>query len=515
MSQVKKLARRQTMEHAQLTAPSPPAEPALPFAPELGAARAWLDHLAASNIGECCAQFYAAIRASNLNSLDPALRFDILEAGQKTLSRLTHDLRLVYFGKSLPLDGKSRKLARLPMRLHFEFALGYLAIAATADSASAVPANQLPKLLSRAFDHLAHCLFLSAQVYEPPPKRFWEIVAAVARRAGRSPLSQSQTAVERLDTLLMFQLSAPMRLEQSLMARWYVALGDAQSSSPSEPNLGFGFVYQTGDSPSLWPSATAALPADDRHWVPAEPRLRRVRPALRQNGAASDPAIAAALARLGERLPVLDRPATRSAHLSIGLKAIEADLKKVGLRKLTDDRSVNWSVQHSLELLPPEHGGPTAPTRFTALASPASQSVTIEVTDLPGFYLLDLGQKSCPGGQLVGLNADDQWLQIGVIRGGQIQRGGFWHSFELLGTAPERVKAQVNDANGLPIDGFVTTNAPGRSGLQLLVQRADWINGQRLILTRANRPEHWQVAQLLETTAHFQSYWVTLVPATP
>ncbi len=512
--------------------------PALPFSLDVQSANEWLDNLPLGNIRECCQRFLPVLQALNVYPMQMRLRFDILEHCHPIVQGLARGLAPYFMDAQFPMDEKTRKIASLAARFHLEAALGYRQLVESAAFADGFTAAERALILGRALDHLLHGMLRSAQVYEAPSssvrsslKKLYRLAETngmleqIQESEGKPPASARELFVRAL----LFGLAAPRNLPQADMQRLFDLLAnpagrEAGGPVSDESGLRSVFCYDPEDVGLLVPVSPAAPPPSDLPRLSAEKFLPALRDAARAAGQPEGSPLSRVSRRLGERLPCQDDARGRRVALCTGFRAIVPMLKDIEFRRSKPGRrSEAWPSLNELELAPLDSlsapkrarftGRTLAETVATAETSEKTRMAEVVPTELPGFYLLDSGRWMLRSGLLVGLNSDDEWIQVGVVRCGQIRDGRFWHSFELLGAKPrlvrvrsERIKDGVRDA--LWLDG----GEPDAEA-SLVAEPCKWRGGDTIAVDGAAGKQLVRVIKLVEATTAF--YRFTVMNAEP
>lgn len=502
--------------------------PALPFNLDLPSAVEWLETLPLANIRECCQRFLPVLQALNVYPMPLQLRFDILEHCHPVVQCMANGLAPHFMGARFPLEDKSRKVASLPARFHLEAGLGYRQLVEAAEFAESFSQGERTLIYWRALEHLLHSMLRAAQVYDPPSssvrsslRKLYRCAEAqgvldtLSRPEGKPPATLRELFIRAL----LFGLAVPRSLPQTDMQRLFDFLAERESEGQSldENSLRSLFVFDPHDLDLLVPLSPALPPPEELRWISAE----RLLPTLRLAAHSETDPLRRVLPRLGDRLPCLDQTGSRRVAACTGFKAIVPMLKDVEFRKAKSGRRGEaWPALNELELAPLDSTRPiTERPRFTertlaetvAAAETSDKPRMAEVvpTELPGFYLLDSGRWLLRTGLLVGLNSDDEWIQVGVVRSGQIRDGRFWHSFELLGAKPQLVRARSERAK----DG--TRNALWLEGSELdggwaslLIEPGKWRSGDIIAVEAMAGRYLVRIAKMLEATNTFHRYAV-------
>jgi hypothetical protein len=517
--------------------------PALPFALDVQSATQWLDGLPIGNVRECCQRFFPVLQALNIYPMELRLRFDILEQCHPVVLGIVRGLVPCFMDKPFPLDGKLRKIAGLSSRFHLEAALGYRQLVETEAFAEIFTAGERILIVRRALEHLAYSILRAAQVYEAPSSSIELSLLKLYRYAEANGLLDDIAPMEREPSVsarglfvraLLFRLAAPCRLAQTDMQRLFDGLSRAGSveSGPGSKESGARAVFRFDPEKNknmdiLVPVAPTSPDVPDRHVLSAEKFLPALSHALRASGSPEHDSLGRVLPRIGGRLPCQDKARGRRVVLCVGLHAIVSMLKEAEFHRSNPGGSSDaWPTLKELELAPMEGAAnpdmpmlasrPLAESVAAAESSQERRMAEIIPTELPGFYLLDSGRWTLRTGLLIGLNSDNAWIQVGVLRGGQMRDGRFWHGFELLGAAPRWVRVRHEHEHGkhdvrnaLLLDGGA--GADESSGL--IVEPVKWRGGDGIVLSDLAGKQRVHIARLVEATPLFQQF--ALVKADP
>jgi hypothetical protein len=512
-------------------------DPALPFKLDLESASIWLDGLSAANTRERCRVFYPMLKALNAASIEHRLRFEILEKCRMTVSRLDKELLPHFLNKAFPLDAKTRKIASLCSRFHRELAAGYRQIAEAESFAEDFDMSVRVGVVASAFEYFANSLLRSAQIYEIQASMFWSFVFGLFRRAEEQGLCHSvrpdQTPDEVFVTrffkvAVLFGLAAPGRLGQQDMHWLFDFLasraelvrieatpvsGETRSVFCFDPALG-GFVMPV----------PAPAPADKPglRFLFMERLLNEFRAEIRAHGKAEESPLNAVRARLGDRLPHQPETTARRAVASVGLEASAQAVGRAALRGAGDTSRALWSNLDLLELAPPNSdlgsegfGSKSTGTFAAALASGSGATVesfgigfgdmrTAKVyrSELPGFYIVDIGGRFFRAGDLLSLNTDDEIVQVGVVRAGQIYNGRFCYNVELFGNHPRVVRVSGDwSANRLHKGLLFETGSDWPA--TLVVPPVKLRCGDTILVEEQGVRKTLRVAKLMEANSNF------------
>jgi hypothetical protein len=502
--------------------------PALPFALDAQAATQWLDSLPIGNVRECCRRFYPVLQALNIYPMELRLRFEIFEQCHPVVFGISRGLVPCFMDKPFPLDGKLRKIARLSSRFHLETAMGYRQLVDAEACAEVFTAGERVLIVRRALEHLAYSVLRAAQVYEAPSSSVGPSLLKLYRYAEANGILDDIAPVEREPSVsirrsfaraLLFRLAAPCRLAQADMQRLFdrlIQTGPVESSPGSKEGVRAVFRFDPENMAIVVPVAPPSPETPDPHVLSAE----KILPALRASGSSEHDPLSRVVPRIGGRLPCQDKERGRRVVLGVGLNAIVSMLKEVEFHRSNPGGSTDsWPTLKELGLAPLE--GSTDPhTPILACRSLAEAVASAEFsqerrmaeiipTELPGFYLLDSGRWTLRAGLLIGLNSDNEWIQVGVLRGGQMHDGRFWHGFELLGAAPrwarvrhEHEHGKHDVRNAILLDGGAGT---GESP-SLIVEPVKWRNGDGVVVSDLAGKQKVHIAKLIEATPLFQQF---------
>lgn len=504
--------------------------PALPFDLNLPSATAWLDALPVGNIRECSRLLFPAMQALHLQPMDAQLRFHILELCHPIVFGLARGIQL-HLGKRLSQDARTGKIAVLASRIHLETAKGYQHLMETEAFVKSAAGGELPLVLRRALEHLAHSLLRSAQVHEPPPSSVGSSLSELYRFAQSHGLldetrpeerEQASSARSWFARIALFRLAAPGRLPQEDIQRLFDQL---MLHAGAEEGRGMMvFWHEPADIHLLLPGWPDSPPLPDLPHVSAKEFCQAVRADLNALEQPESDPLHRLLPRLGERLPCAEHAGQRRVRLSLGFDGLLAMLRTVEARRSTQGSlSEAWASRSDLSLSPlggsesPEPRPPKFAGRLTLAdhvaadqAAEERRSVVVVPTEAPGFSLLDSGRWLLRAGLLAGLNSDDQSVQVGVIRAGQIREGRFWHSWELLGPRLRTVRvAKAGSGRDDFRDGILVSAPEGEIGL--IVAPAKWRRDDPVTVRWRGEAQLFRLAGLLEASPDFQQF--ALVPA--
>lgn len=504
--------------------------PALPFALDTESAAEWLDQLPVTNIRECCRLLFPVMQALNIYPMPPRLRFEIMEKCHPIVLGVSRDIHLYFQEKSGTLDAKARKIASLPARFHLEAAEGYRLLLENESSRDTFSATEYLSILQRALDHLGHNLLRTAQSYDPPSSSIDSSLNKLYRNAHACglidetghPEHERQVSAQTLFArILLFRLAAPGRLTHNDMQRLFdrFLVSGLPNDAGREQEGGTGrsvFYYDPKDINVLVPAWSTSPPLPKLPFFSPEPLLAPFRTTVSVAGNLEQGPLIRALSRIGERLPCQDVRSGRRVTVCIGFDATIAMIREVEFRRRPGGTHLEpWSVSNHLELAPNE----PAPGKFFGLHSLANalsetessegkRRIEIVPTDLPGFYLIDSESLTLRAGKLLGVNSDDQWIQVAVVRGGQIRDGRFWHSVELLGAEIRAVKASLETAPEDARHAFLLSQGTEEDPT-LVVPPCKWPRDSLVSVSGLDRPREkrsYRITSQLEAAADFCQY---------
>jgi hypothetical protein len=499
--------------------------PALPFSLDAQSANQWLDKLPVGNIRECCQRFLPVLRALNVYPMQLQLRFDILDRCHPVVLRLARDLAPHFMDAQFPMEEKVRKIASLAARFHLEAALGYRQLVEAAAFSEGFTEPERRLIYLRALEHLLRCQLRSAQVYETPSSSVRSSLRKLYRHADSTGMLDESIEYEgRLITprelfarAMLFALAVPRGLAQADIQRLFDILAECdglgQGAEEGGPRSLFGFDSEDPDL--LVPIFPASPSAKELHGVSADKAL----PALRAAASPERDPLRRVLPRLGGRLPCHENAGGRRVAIYAGFKGIVPMLRLIEFRhSKSGRRGEAWPGLNEMELVPLESPSGKEPPRFTGRslaetvaadeAPEKSRMAEVVPTELPGFYLLDSGQWMLRAGLLVGLNSDDEWIQVGVVRSGQVRDGRFWHSFELLGAKPQLVRVR----NARTKDGLQTAlwleGSELDAGASLIIEPRKWRGGDMISVETTHGKHLVRVVKVAEAAAEFYRFAV-------
>jgi|GEM_PF-1450388 len=509
-----------------------------PFKLDFESAPVWLDGLSTVNIRECCRVLYPALKSLNTASVAPRLRFAILEKCRATVARVEKGLLPYFLGKSFPLDEKTRKIATLCSRFHGELAAGYRQIVEAETFAGIFDPSEQTAIFGRAFEHHANALLRAAQIYEMPPSPFWPLVFGLFRLAEERGFCHSQrddktpataSAIRFFKVLLLFGIAAPNRLGQQDMQRLFdFLLARAElvriESSPVGNGARAALCFDSSASGAVLPvPAPAPAGRPGLRFLFVDRLLNEFRNRIREGGKPEENPLTLVLPRLGDRLPYQPELTARRAVSSLGLEAIAAMLSRIESRRSRGASCAPWSNLDQLELAPlnsdlrSEISGSKSTGTFAAslTSSPGPKggspvpgfgdmrSVRVYRSELPGFYMIDSGGQTFRSGDLLSLNTDDEIVQVGVVRGGQIHGGQFCYNVELLGNHPRLVRFSTDQPGSRPQEALLFKTGSDRPD-SLVIPPAKLRGGDAiLVVEERGVKKTFRVARLLEADPSF------------
>jgi len=519
--------------------------PALPFKLDIESAVVWLDGLSVANTRECCRVLYPVLQALNASSVEPRLRFAILDKCGATVTRLDKGLLPYFLDKSFPLDGRTRKIASLCSRFHGELAAGYRQIVEAGTFAEAFDSSEQAMIIGRAFEYYANSLLRAAQIYEAPPSSFWSLVFGLFRLAEERGLGYSAldnktagavSAIRFFKVVLLFGIAAPSRLSQQDMQRLFdflVIQAELVRIESTPVNSGARAVlcFDLSIAGSITP-VPAPAPVDKAglRFLFVERLLSELRNEIRVNGKPEEHPLMVVLPRLGDRLPYQPELTARRALPSVGIEAIAATVSCIESRRTTGASYALWSNLDQLELAPLSSdmrseilGSKSTGTFAAALVSgPAAKGESLDIgfgdmrsvkvyrSELPGFYMIDSGGRTLRVGDLLSLNTDDEIVQVGAVRGGQIHNGQFCYNIELLGNHPRFVRFFSSLPGSRPQKALLFKTSADVPG-SLIIPPVKLRGGDDLVVEEQGAKKTFRIASLLEANSNFCHIVLTTV----
>ncbi|MGX2038841.1 hypothetical protein ACWJKU_01725 [Methylocaldum sp. MU1018] len=509
--------------------------PALPFKLDIESASAWLDGLPVANIRECCRVLYPALQALNACSVEPGLRLAVLDRCRELVAGLDKGLLPYFLDKPFPLDGKTRKIASLCSRFHGELASGYRQIAEAETFAETFESSVQATIFARAFECYANSLLRAAQIYEAPPASFWAFVFRLFRAAegrGFHYVSLDGDALEPaavtrfFKVALLFGIAAPNRLEQRDMQRLFdflAAHAELARIESTAVNNGARavFCFDDSDAGSIMPVPAPAPAPNSKpglRFLFVDRLLSGLRSDIRAGGKPDENPLTLVLPRLGERLPHQPELTARRALPSLGIEAAVATVRGIELRRTTGSGFSSWSALDQLELAPMSSdmrseapGSKSTGTFAAALVSGSGakgerfgemRSVRVYRSELPGFYIIDSGVQTFRIGDLLSLNTDDEIVQVGAVRGGQIHDGQFCYNVELFGSNPRVVRCLGDHPGSHPQQALLFETALD-APVSLIVPPCKLRGGDAIEIRWPGGRKAFRIARLLEANSNF------------
>ncbi|BBA35972.1 hypothetical protein sS8_4041 [Methylocaldum marinum] len=508
-------------------------DPALPFKLDIESAAVWMDGLSVTNTRECCRVLYPALRSLNGSSVEPRLRFTILERCRLTVTRLEKGLVPYFLDKPFPLDGKTRKIASLCSRFHSELASGYRQVVEAETFAETFDAHEQALIFRRAFESYASCLLRTAQIYEAHPLSSWSSVFDLFQLAEQRGLSNAVQSYEIsgavsvalfFKVILLFGIAVPGTLGQRDMQRLYdflVARAESVKieSSPVSNGTRAVLSFDLTVAGTIMPvPAPAPVDKPGLRFLFMDRLLNELRGEIRMHGKPEENPLTLILPRLGGRLPHQPELTARSAAVSFGIDAIAITVRLVERRRVGGAARDPWSNLEQLELAPLSTesrseilGSKSTGTFAAALVSGAGgkddspgtgfrdmRSVKVYRSELPGFYIVDSGGQVFRVGDLISLNTDDEIIQVGVVRGGQIHNGQFCYSVELIGNQPCSVLFLGEPPGGRPQNALMFLGSGG-----LVIPSVKLRGGDTIFVEQRNAKKAFRVAKVLESNGNF------------
>lgn len=522
-------------------------DPALPFKLDIEAASVWLDGLSVANIRESCRVLYPVLRALNASAIEPRLRFAILEKCRATVTGLDKGLLSYFLDKPFPLDGKTRKIASLCSRFHGELAAGYRQLVEAETSTGVFNPSGQALIIGRAFEYYANSLLRSAQIYEAQPSAFWSFVFGLFRLAEERGLCHSSPDDKALGTvsvplffkvILLFGMAAPSRLSQQDMQRLFdflVAHADLVriESTPVSNGARAVLCFDLSVGGSIMPvPAPAPVDKPGLRFLFMERLLNEFRNEIRTDGKPEENPLALVLPRLGDRLPNQSELTARRAVASLGVEAIAATVGRIESRRISGASQSLWSNLDQLELAPlssdmrPEILGSKSTGTFAAALVSGSAardeslgigfrdilSVKVYRSELPGFYIIDSGGQVFRVGDPLALNTDDEIIQVGVVRGGQIYSGQFCYNVELFGNRPCFVRFFADSPGSRAHKGLLFKMGADVPG-SLVIPPVKLRCGDTVLVEEQGEKNTFRVARLIEANSNFCQIALTTAEA--
>lgn len=512
-------------------------DPALPFKLDIESASVWLDGLSAAHTRECCRVLYPVLKALNASPIEHRLRFEILEKCRTTVSRLDKELLPHFLNKSFPLDAKTRKIASLCSRFHGELAAGYRQIAEAESFAEVFNLSDQALIVGSAFEYYANSLLRSAQIYEAQASTFWSFVFGLFRlveERGLCHLAQQAQASEAVSVTqffkvaVLFGMAAPGRLSQQDMERLFgflTARAELVRIEPTPVSSGARAVFCFDLSlPGAVMPVPAPAPVDKPglRFLFLDRLLNEFRVEIRGHGKPEESPLNVVLARLGDRLPHQPELTARHAVASAGIEASAQTVSRVELRRASGTSHALWSNLDQLELAPPNSdlssdvfGSKSTGTFAAALASGSGTKVEsfgigfsdmhaakVYRSELPGFYIVDLGGRFFRAGDLLSLNTDDEIVQVCVVRGGQIHNGQFCYNVELFGSHPHVVRFSGDSSSSRLHKGLLFKTSSDLPET-LVIPPVKLRCGDTVLVEEQGVKKTLRVAKLMEANSNF------------
>jgi hypothetical protein len=516
-------------------------QPSLPFELNPAAASEWLDALPINNIRDCCRLFYPVLQALNARSLKPQIYFDILEKCRPVVLGLTRDLLAYFIDKPFPLESKNRKIASLCPRLHLELALSYRQIAESQSFPEDFTPDDRVLIIGRALEHLAQSMLRAAQIYEAPTSSILSFAYTLYRIAEQQDLfkskletsaSTSASLTELFLRIVWFDLAAPNRLAQPDIQHLFDLLTthsveSAIGTSSVSHGMRAFFCFNPTEKHSIMPMVPFLPPKSELRFLFPENLLPKLRKALLTTD--KQKMTGRVLPRLGDRLPCQDKELGRKAKLISGMDRISTNLTRIEARTVKFTASGMWPNANFLQLAPSgepigssvqstsKSQGVISPSLVKSSDAPSDErfekflderSVDVQVSDFPGFYLLDLEKMIFKVGDLIALNTDDEVIQIGTVRGGQIRNGRFWYGFELLGNQPQLVRAHGEKPGSSFRPALFFNATDDNAEKSIILDPIKWHGGEQLTISWLDQQHLYRIVKLLESTASFCHYMV-------
>ncbi|HYE37595.1 hypothetical protein [Methylocaldum sp.] len=511
--------------------------PVIPFTLDIESVAAWLDGLPVANTRECCRVLYPVLQALNAASIEPRLRFAILEKCRATVSGLDKGLLPYFLDRSFPLDGKTRKIASLCSRFHSELALGYRQTVEAGAFAEAFKSPEQAVIVGRVFEYYANSLLRAAQIYEAPPSAFWPSIFGLFRLTEERGLCHSTLDDNALGTVsvtrffkvvLLFGLAAPNRLGQRDIQRLFDVLATHAElvrieSTPVDSGARAVLCFDCSGAGSLMPvPAPAPVNKPGLRFLFVERLLSEFRSEIRAGGKPEENPLTFAFPRLGDRLPCQSELTARRAVPSLGIETIAATVRRVEAHRTSGASSTPWSNLDQLELAPLSSdlrsealGSKSTGTFAAALVSrPGSKgerlgggfgdmrSAKVYRSELPGFYMVDSGGQTFRIGDLLALNTDDEIIQVGAVRCGQIHDGQFCYNFELLGNNPRSVRFR-GERPGSDMQKALLFKTASDAPNTLITPPVKLRGGDAIIVEWGGGKRIFRIAKLLEANSTF------------
>lgn len=498
--------------------------PGLPFHPDVASAAAWRDRLPVGNTSECCRLMHQTLTMLRTLPLEPRLRLDLLETCRPAIFGLVYAMTVMFVGKPYPLMRSTRRLAFYCLSVHMETAAIYRGLVQSKDFIILFERDERANIVARALDHLGHALLKISQIYEVAPREIWlhaiELYAYAEKNCilddgaatGQSFPATPRTAFQRMR---LFAIAAPWRLGQTAMQLLFERLAphpvQPSSSEASSSAAGVRFWFESARPSVVIPVLAGVLPPKN-HFIWAAGLCSGVRAAFPQ--AAGDE-LAPVLPRLGHGPECPEDRESRAVELIFGIKAVAMTLRFLESRRFHSAGTDYWPRLHGLEFNPLDEAVEekeeeededrllvTRTDKNPPPAIPDKQTVEIVATELPGYYLANTGEWPLRAGFPVGIGQDD-WIRIGVVRGGQPREGRLWHSIEVFGAFPRMVNVRDNDAMDGFRTGFLLDEQESGGGTSLIVPPVRWLCEDTIRVDEFREKKAFRIGRLLEITADF------------
>ena len=492
-----------------------------PFDSNPRSARRWLDRLPLGNTRQCCEMLMPTLLSLKAYPMEGRERLELLETCRPAVNGAAQSLMSLVIGKSFPLDKSALKIAKLAFRFHLEAAEAYRETIRSASYAKEFSPDEQAGVVSLALDQLCHCQLRSAQVYETLPSTVWTKAAALYLHAEENELLQKSCGFgrEATDTpgkvyerLLLMRMGASGRLGQQAMHALFKKLAEADNRAEVETEATRTvFRFNLAEPETVTPAATDGKQPPGRH-IKAAGRLwpkdgREWQGESGQEDGSAD-ALANTLPRLGETVPPMEPPRTDKTTLALGFKAIAMSLRFQEARD-SEARGLDyWPSLHEVEFstlqaLPGKWQTSAAALAEDGKTGKDDESIDVETTQLPGYYLLDSGNYLFRVGYLVGLDLSGQWPLIGVVRGGQRHAGRFWHSLEALAKRPRLATVRACEHPNVKYSGFLLNEQAQNGCIGLITAPVKWRSGDKLRIHWAEGDQFFQIRRLVEANRDF------------
>ncbi|MGR9105963.1 MAG: hypothetical protein ACU843_03435 [Gammaproteobacteria bacterium] len=522
---------------------------------------AWLQNLPVGDQLETCKSVYATLHNFNGRQVAIRERFGILEKFRKVVFWESSYLATRLRATPLPLDTKTRKIAKLAVRFHSELASGYQLVASDDEFDRGFSGYEQALVLHRILRSLGMSLLRIAQMYEPASSGIWQQLKDLYQKAESRqlldlkiqdpvvPVPYTSTFAGLAGSIVLFTLATPCRYSQTEMENLY-ALFEAQSDQidwrkdyPGPGDSLFGMDLDNS-LPPCHQSALASAPKQS--WrgiqplkflaaISAPERTRGSQPAALQENILSR-----VLHHLGSAKKIKIKTVGTDSVLALGLDNIATILRAEDSKPSVPRTlpAADWLLASNFELLPltedaskqqdslrpnfsdrlldqksrnqrvpSVHSLPSGAATTKTEIGASTLRCEVHRSDLPGHALVELHSAVLAIGQVIALKSPGSPVLIGVVRWKQENVDSPYHYYgvEHLTSLCSLVNVFISSRKHTDIL-LLEKNASGFTDYSLILPPTKYRCGTRLTVKQPRATRNFVVEKLLESNQFFYHY---------